>query len=144
MTTADVYIQAPPLLTAEEAMLVLRIGRSNVYESANRFLATGGEDGIPCVRVGRQLRFPTTRSNSSSAVRSRGPSPNPTIPTTTTTPPPPPTTPHLPPSPPPTIRLTHHTQRTVNLPGVMRRLDLLGGWSHVRATTAGEVSGRAA
>ena len=58
MTTADVYIQAPPLLTAEEAMLVLRIGRSNVYESANRFLATGGEDGIPCVRVGRQLRFP--------------------------------------------------------------------------------------
>ena len=58
MTAADVYIQTPPLLTAEEAMLVLRIGRSNVYESANRFLATGGEDGIPCVRVGRQLRFP--------------------------------------------------------------------------------------
>ena len=56
MTTADVYIQTPPLLTAEEAML--RIGRSNVYESANRFLATDGEDGIPCVRVGRQLRFP--------------------------------------------------------------------------------------
>ena len=42
MTAADVYIQTPPLLTAEEAMLVLRIGRSNVYESANRFLATGG------------------------------------------------------------------------------------------------------
>ena len=58
MTAADVYIQTPPLLTAEEAMLVLRIGRSNVYESANRRLATGGEDGIPCVRVGRQLRFP--------------------------------------------------------------------------------------
>jgi hypothetical protein len=58
MTAADVYIQTPPLLTAEEAMLVLRIGRSNVYESANRFLATGGEDGIPCVRVGRPLRFP--------------------------------------------------------------------------------------
>jgi len=43
MTAADVYIQTPPLLTAEEAMLVLRIGRSNVYESANRFLATGGD-----------------------------------------------------------------------------------------------------
>ncbi len=26
---------------------------------------------------------------------------------------------------------------------VTRRLDLLGGWSHVRATTSGEVSGRA-
>lgn len=29
-------------------------------------------------------------------------------------------------------------------PRVMRRLDPLGGWSHDRATTAGEVSGRAA
>lgn len=58
MTASDCYIQAPPLLTADEAMLVLRIGRSNVYESANRFLATDGADGIPCVRIGRQLRFP--------------------------------------------------------------------------------------
>jgi hypothetical protein len=57
MTAADIYIQAPPLLTADEARLVLRIGRSNIYDSAKRFLTTDGEDGIPCVRIGRQIRF---------------------------------------------------------------------------------------
>ena len=57
MTAADNYIQAPPLLTADEARLVLRIGRSNIYDSAKRFLMTDGEDGIPCVRIGRQIRF---------------------------------------------------------------------------------------
>lgn len=57
MTAADIYIQAPPLLTADEARLVLRIGRSNIYDSAKRYLMTDGEDGIPCIRIGRQIRF---------------------------------------------------------------------------------------
>lgn len=57
MTAADIYIQAPPLLTADEARLVLRIGRSNIYDSAKRFLITDGEDGIPFIRIGRQIRF---------------------------------------------------------------------------------------
>ena len=58
MAASDCFIQAPPLLKADEAVLVPRIGRSNVCESANRFLVTDGADGIPCVRIGRQLRFP--------------------------------------------------------------------------------------
>lgn len=57
MTAADIYTQAPPLLTADEARLVLRIGRSNIYDSARRFFMTDGEDGIPCIRIGRQIRF---------------------------------------------------------------------------------------
>jgi len=57
MTAADIHTQAPPLLTADEARLVLRIGRSNIYDSAKRFLMTDGEEGIPCVRIGRQIRF---------------------------------------------------------------------------------------
>ena len=36
------------------------------------------------------------------------------------------------------------TDQVIEPPRVMRRLDPLGGWSHERATTAGEVSGRAA
>ena len=58
MTAADVYIQAPPMLTAEEAALVLRIGRSKTYELARRFMATNGADGLPCLRIGHHLRFP--------------------------------------------------------------------------------------
>lgn len=58
MATTDGYIQAPPMLTADEVALVLRLGRSKTYECARRFMATDGEEGIPCVRIGHHLRFP--------------------------------------------------------------------------------------
>jgi len=47
------------LLTIPEAARFLRIGRSAAYELARRFEATGGDEGIPCIRIGgRLLRVP--------------------------------------------------------------------------------------
>lgn len=47
------------LLTIPEAARFLRIGRSAAYDLARRFEATGGNEGIPCIRIGgRLLRVP--------------------------------------------------------------------------------------
>lgn len=43
------------LLTIPEAARFLRIGRSAAYDLARRFEATGGNEGIPCIRIGRRL-----------------------------------------------------------------------------------------
>ena len=48
----------PDFLTVEEAAAILRIGRTAAYEQARRYLATGGAEGLPVIRVGRQLRVP--------------------------------------------------------------------------------------
>ncbi len=49
----------PDLLTVEESASVLRIGRTLAYQLAQEWLATDGERGIPCRRVGRLLRVPS-------------------------------------------------------------------------------------
>jgi Helix-turn-helix domain len=48
----------PDFLTVEEAAAVLRIGRTSAYLLCQRWRFTGGEGGLPVVRVGRQLRVP--------------------------------------------------------------------------------------
>ena len=47
----------PDLLTPREAMTVLRIGRTTLYEEARRYTESGGTNGIPNVQVGKQRRF---------------------------------------------------------------------------------------
>jgi excisionase family DNA binding protein len=49
----------PAFLRVEEVAKILRISRSAAYEMANAWLATGGETGLPAVRLGRRsLRVP--------------------------------------------------------------------------------------
>jgi excisionase family DNA binding protein len=48
----------PDLFTVQEAARVLRIGRTSAYELVRRYLATGGAEGIPALRVGHLLRVP--------------------------------------------------------------------------------------
>jgi len=58
------------LLTIPEAAKFLRIGRSAAYELARRFEATGGAEGLPCVRIGdRLLRVPIDALREMVAVR---------------------------------------------------------------------------
>ena len=52
--------QVPDLLTVEEAAEVLRIGRTMAYQLAQASLGTDGAEGIPCRRVGRLLRVPSS------------------------------------------------------------------------------------
>jgi len=50
--------ELPEFLTVEEAAAVLRIGRTSAYLLCQRWRLSGGETGLPVVRVGRQLRVP--------------------------------------------------------------------------------------
>lgn len=51
--------EVPDMLTVEEAATILRVGRTTGYELANRWLDSGGEEGLPVIHVGRLLRVPT-------------------------------------------------------------------------------------
>lgn len=48
----------PDLLTVEEVARILRIGRNSAYALARQWLASGGKEGLPAVRLGRTVRIP--------------------------------------------------------------------------------------
>ncbi len=48
----------PDFLTVVEAARLLRIGRTSAYLLAQQWLYSDGRQGLPVVRVGRQLRVP--------------------------------------------------------------------------------------
>jgi excisionase family DNA binding protein len=50
--------ELPVFLTVDEAAAVLRIGRTSAYVLCHEWLDNGGHTGLPCVKVGRQLRVP--------------------------------------------------------------------------------------
>ena len=49
----------PPFLRMDQAQELTQLGRSQLYEQAKRWRASGGREGIPNVRFGRCLRIPT-------------------------------------------------------------------------------------
>jgi hypothetical protein len=48
----------PLMLTVEQARDVLGIGRSLAYSEVRRYLATGGREGVPAIRIGCTIRVP--------------------------------------------------------------------------------------
>jgi len=52
--------QPPSFYRIEEAARILRISRSKCYELANAWLDSGGQFGLPVVRLGRVMRVPRT------------------------------------------------------------------------------------
>ncbi len=54
----DEWGELPILLKVDEAMRVLRIGRSKAYEMATLYETSGGTQGLPCLRMGDLLRIP--------------------------------------------------------------------------------------
>ena len=55
MTNIDLL---PDFLTVEEAAGILRLGRSQAYELAKLYRASGGREGLPVISLGRRLRVP--------------------------------------------------------------------------------------
>lgn len=49
------------VLTVEQAAQVLGISRGLAYASARRFVATGGDGGLPAIRIGRRLLVPVNQ-----------------------------------------------------------------------------------
>lgn len=54
-------VTPPDFLTVDEAARIVRIGRTTAYDIAHVFEATDGADGLPVIRLGKQLRVPRCR-----------------------------------------------------------------------------------
>ncbi len=51
--------ELPMFLRVDQVQELTQLGRSQIYKEAHRFLRTKGREGLPVVRFGRCLRFPT-------------------------------------------------------------------------------------
>ena len=54
-------VTPPDFLTVDEAARIVRIGRTTAYDIARVYEATDGADGLPVIRLGKQLRVPRCR-----------------------------------------------------------------------------------
>ena len=50
--------EVPEVLTVEEAANVLRISRNTAYALAKLWRDSGGQEGLPVIELGRNLRVP--------------------------------------------------------------------------------------
>jgi excisionase family DNA binding protein len=55
MITAPVVPSPRPFMTVDEAAAYLGISRGLAYSLANRYVDTGGREGLPASRLGRRL-----------------------------------------------------------------------------------------
>lgn len=54
-------VTPPDFLTVDEAARIVRIGRTTAYDIARVYEATDGAEGLPVIRLGKQLRVPRCR-----------------------------------------------------------------------------------
>jgi excisionase family DNA binding protein len=45
----------PLMLTVAEAAVVLRVSRTTAYKLAEEWMSSGGQSGLPVIRLGRRL-----------------------------------------------------------------------------------------
>ncbi len=59
MTAKFPQPEEQPTMSVEEAGRWLGLGKTKAYEEANRYLRTGGTEGLPAIRFGRSIVVPT-------------------------------------------------------------------------------------
>ena len=55
--TDTIPTEPPAVLTVDETAASLRISRNNAYKGVRTYIATGGKEGIPAERIGKQFRI---------------------------------------------------------------------------------------